>query len=560
MSLHRYTRPVDGTIPVPALLYDDEDNLSSQEGVGIYEGTQKSADHQNGTVFVTTHRLFYIDAAKPLARSFALDLSYISQTEYYAGLFTSSSKVTLHLAQTSSSPSSTVSDDPAGESWTCEVCNFRNPPGSSPTAAVCSLCGVPRAKSSPNSAAPRPSSTLAVAQPASVSLPALLAPTPVPSEIPCPACTFLNHPSLHECEICGTQLPRAPPVLKSAPASRPMSPLPDEVESRVMKLSFRRGGDKALYAVLKRSLLGKAWEAKDGVARPEVSGAAGSGIHGLLRTVETSAQTRQTGMDDALKDLEALMIKARDMVRLAGELNERLTASSSLASNPYGSPSDGASAASSFLSSSALVPSTEPEEATFVRSSLVQLGLQMQNTPVTLDMIRDEKRWHEELARELAGVLQGTGGKSSIGLMRDRGIIGLDEVWGGWNRARGIALVPPSTFLQVLPLLPSHTAPPVRLRTFPTTGLRVLHTPAYAPGAFAARLCELIAARGPRTALEVAWAEAVPVGLVAEMIGEAEMGGAVCRDEVHAAGGVGDGVEVRWWANAFRDYVWDGQA
>ena len=302
-------------------------------------------------------------------------------------------------------------------------------------------------------------------------------------------------------------------------------------------------------------------------------------------------------MDDALKDLEALMIKARDMVRLAGELNERLTASSSLASNPYGSPSDGASAASSFLSSSALAPSAEPEEATFVRSSLVQLGLQMQNTPVTLDMIRDEKRWHEELARELAGVLQGTGGKSSIGLMRDRGIIGLDEVWGGWNRARGIgasptppslpfpslpfhltdrispfparlrarsirrpALVPPSTFLQVLPLLPSHTAPPVRLRTFPTTGLRVLHTPAYAPGAFTARLCELIAARGPRTALEVAWAEAVPVGLVAEMIGEAEMGGAVCRDEVHAAGGVGDGVEVRWWANAFRDYVWDGQA
>lgn len=224
--------------------------------------TQKSADHQNGTVFVTTHRLFYIDAAKPLARSFALDLSYISQTEYYAGLFTSSSKVTLHLAQTSSSPSSTVSDDPAGESWTCEVCNFRNPPGSSPTAAVCSLCGVPRAKSSPNSAAPRPSSTLAVAQPASVSLPASLAPTPVPSEIPCPACTFLNHPSLHECEICGTQLPRAPPVLKSAPASRPMSPLPDEVESRVMKLSFRRGGDKALYAVLKRSLLGKAWEVR----------------------------------------------------------------------------------------------------------------------------------------------------------------------------------------------------------------------------------------------------------------------------------------------------------
>ena len=29
---------MDGTIPVPALLYQDEDVLASQEGVGIYDG------------------------------------------------------------------------------------------------------------------------------------------------------------------------------------------------------------------------------------------------------------------------------------------------------------------------------------------------------------------------------------------------------------------------------------------------------------------------------------------------------------------------------------------
>jgi ESCRT-II complex subunit VPS36 len=28
----------------------------------------------------------------------------------------------------------------------------------------------------------------------------------------------------------------------------------------MIKLSFRKGGDKAFYAVLKRSLMGKAWE------------------------------------------------------------------------------------------------------------------------------------------------------------------------------------------------------------------------------------------------------------------------------------------------------------
>jgi hypothetical protein len=38
MALRRYTASIDGTIPVPALLYDDEELLASQDGVGIYDG------------------------------------------------------------------------------------------------------------------------------------------------------------------------------------------------------------------------------------------------------------------------------------------------------------------------------------------------------------------------------------------------------------------------------------------------------------------------------------------------------------------------------------------
>lgn len=142
-------------------------------------------------------------------------------------------------------------------------------------------------------------------------------------------------------------------------------------------------------------------------------------------------------MENALQDLEALMIKAKDMVRLASDLNERLTAAT----------------AATCSQSTTLTPSTdpgkavvEPEEATFIRSSLSQLGLQMTNAPVTLDMIKDERRWFEELARELASVLQGSGTSQGEGIMKKRGIIGLDEVWGGWNRARGVGA---SCFLHV---------------------------------------------------------------------------------------------------------------
>ena len=115
-------------------------------------------------------------------------------------------------------------------------------------------------------------------------------------------------------------------------------------------------------------------------------------------------------MKDALQDLEALRVKAKDMVKLAAELNEKLRVASTSRSS-------------------------EPEEATFILSSLSQLGLQMSNTPVTLDMMKDERKWFEELARELAGVLQGT---TKAGIMKERGIIALDEVWGSWNRARGV--------------------------------------------------------------------------------------------------------------------------
>jgi len=122
-------------------------------------------------------------------------------------------------------------------------------------------------------------------------------------------------------------------------------------------------------------------------------------------------------MSEALNDLDALMVKAREMVRLAGELNDRLTTVTEI---------------------NASAGEAEPETATFIRTSLVQLGLRMTDVPVTLDMARDEKQWYEQLARELATVLQGTGGKNGNGMMGNRGIIPLDEVWGGWNRARGV--------------------------------------------------------------------------------------------------------------------------
>lgn len=234
-----------------------------------------------------------------------MDLSFVTCTEYYAGLFKSSPKVTAHLSAGNigvSGPAAALVTENAFESWECEVCGNRNPPGLSPAAArICTLCGVPRSLVTvpvASTHAPLPSQDrdhLSSSLPSSVFPSAFFSSSPsshpsthsssplIPStrqssSIACPACTFLNHFSMHFCEMCNTPLPHpassqtardAPSTLsstRSAPSTRPVSPGLTESEedngptTHMIKLSFRKGGDKAFYAVLKRSLMGKAWE------------------------------------------------------------------------------------------------------------------------------------------------------------------------------------------------------------------------------------------------------------------------------------------------------------
>jgi ESCRT-II complex subunit VPS36 len=194
-------------------------------------------------------------------------------TEYYAGLLRSSPKVTCHLSRT---PITLALAEQRGansqfDSWECEVCAYRNPPGLSPAAArICALCGVPRMVV-PTPLTPVPPNHVSSSLPSST----LSSSTSLPqyshsssghkgSAIACPACTFLNYPSLRSCEICSTELPLPKGEFRSAPSSRPITPDSEGVDAQanMIKLSFRKGGDKPLYATLKRSLKSKAWEVR----------------------------------------------------------------------------------------------------------------------------------------------------------------------------------------------------------------------------------------------------------------------------------------------------------
>ena len=67
---------------------------------------------------------------------------------------------------------------------------------------------------------------------------------------------------------------------------------------------------------------------------------------------------------------------------------------------------------------------------------------------------------------------------------------------------------------------------------------------------------------GPKTTMEISAEENLTVALTTEMLDAVEQEGGVCRDDSSAAvtgGGSGTGVELKWWANLFVGYIWDGQ-
>ncbi|KAH7134361.1 EAP30/Vps36 family-domain-containing protein [Dactylonectria macrodidyma] len=174
-----FLKHIDLTTALRPSYLPDEVLLFVQDNVGLYEGKSKLQDQQNGQVYLTSHRICYVDQKDPRKRSAALDLKDVDRYEFYAGFLKSSAKITLvpkplkrgsyHtrvLSSASNSPRSVPGSpghsegayrpppEPAtvtAATWVCTICSFSNPVPSNfdPTAAnahtplaPCLACGI----------------------------------------------------------------------------------------------------------------------------------------------------------------------------------------------------------------------------------------------------------------------------------------------------------------------------------------------------------------------------------------------------------------------------------
>lgn len=88
-------KPIDLTTALRPSYLPDEVLLFVQDNVGLYEGKFKLPSQQNGQVYLTSHRMCYVDKVEPRKQSVALDLKDVERYEFYAGFLKSSPKVTL---------------------------------------------------------------------------------------------------------------------------------------------------------------------------------------------------------------------------------------------------------------------------------------------------------------------------------------------------------------------------------------------------------------------------------------------------------------------------------
>ncbi|KAG0212185.1 hypothetical protein BGX28_006731 [Mortierella sp. GBA30] len=231
--------PIQLTSTYRPVLEPQETIQTAQDNVGLYDGRLKAEDYPNGTVYLTSYRILYIDTKDPVRKSIGLPLRLIHGIQHYGGFMSSSPKITLDLypRSTSSDPQSSsdlisstgavsglgtasmaalsLKSEPA---WVCAIC-YNSNQGSF---IKCTICGVrkpqetlqtpttpiadpyllnepvPMSNGSKQLMPQQHNSSASMTDPSSVGL--------EQPGIACPACTFQNDPFMIQCEICGTDL------------------------------------------------------------------------------------------------------------------------------------------------------------------------------------------------------------------------------------------------------------------------------------------------------------------------------------------------------------------
>lgn len=323
-------------------LRETEIDILVEDSVGLYQGKSKILKRQNGRLYLTSQRLIYIDNVLPRELSLSLELSDFKKIDYTSKFLKSSPKITIFFKSIKPSLDNNPRNKPSTTrttTWICPICTFSNDvnlttnysnPQSLP---ACQTCGVKAdselIKSVIETAKSMKGPTFTTTSQTK------------PKQIECSACTFLNHASMRNCEICGSSLPmNAVNELTSdvqdifddrIKIETEVDDGLSDVRTPFIKISFHKGGDETFFERLQQTMEKLKWDTlvkrgnvningrqqNDNSPSPPLSNSSMS--VGLNKLAQMSAdQTRQNEeiINSSLDDLQTLLAKAHEIQSL----------------------------------------------------------------------------------------------------------------------------------------------------------------------------------------------------------------------------------------------------
>ena len=208
-----YWHAIETTTSGRPILRERETDILVDYSVGMYDGKSRVQDKQDGRVFLTSQRIIYVDSKLPTTGSVALELDSIQSVEYSSSFLKRSPRIVLFLREVFKSSvvrdhgrvsREVKGDDRIISNWVCPICAYQNQTKgdisiNNDKDIICQNCGIPTSYeqvkgSLTHTKLPKSEVTMG---------------TDTKSPNACPACTFINHPDMTNCELCGTALPNS---------------------------------------------------------------------------------------------------------------------------------------------------------------------------------------------------------------------------------------------------------------------------------------------------------------------------------------------------------------
>ncbi|KNA13538.1 hypothetical protein SOVF_115790 [Spinacia oleracea] len=223
------------------------------------------------------------------------------------------------------------------------------------------------------------------------------------------------------------------------------------------------------------------------------------GVAGIMRKEQEMWESTDKTLQDAFQDLNALMSKAREMVKLAERMRQKLLAGPNSQSSNAGD---------------------EEMSSKDVQELLLSVGI---ISPVTKESAG--ALYHQQLARQLADFVR-------VPLERAGGMINLIDVYCLFNRARGTELISPDDLLQACTLWEKLDVS-IMLRKF-DSGVMVIQSKSQSDEEVFGRIRNLVmkpeALRAGISASDAAMTLGIAPAMAKEHLLAAESNGLLCRD------------------------------